>query len=1167
MLEPLAASAINTFFTSARPVALHRLSALTMLAVSSNFPPDFFTPASRRVKGKEREPPDFRGSSCAEDTTLQGHGFGTGLGESSDGSAVRGTVESVPSRTRLRRSHMHRPRSGPSLNAWLHRTDLHQRRHASNRPSTSKFVPNTAPSLDSPIPSAPSTSQSHSRRLSQEDSWQRLRNAYKPSNALTDTAKMEANWSIYQRCRVDHDVSTRTAKTYARFALRYTTAVCDLEKDRSWPLWVTRLRSLLYDLEPFKDHHWTHLRIRIHALAGNLQDALKCLEEIPKAEHAATEKALLLDTYRILLTATDKFLGSSSAVEFVAQRWNDIGSSLTWRWQSREQSTQWPSHHMRNTATRIISSLEYPVDSYNTLAENWSEGICTAVGEYFVEVLCRHPHHFEDAFAIMKEMYDRGLDPSVYHRTVLTMAAAKADKFELSLQLFNTLRAECEETGTVPSRVLTCGLYVFARLGEPSLAKPYFDQLQERKALDEADVAYMILAHAYSGDYASAEAVFVEYCTLSPSESHQTFRPTLFHWTAVLRAHAGARHSSGVMAWFRRMEEAGVKADQHVWSLLLQNTSLRDNTHQVVALLDEMTKAGHPPSHVHYTILISLAGRKRDPEAADALFQQAIQRNIKPDRVMLTALLNAHVVSGSWRGAVLAFDYLKNSGFRFSLPVWTTLLKAYVLIGAPFRVVSLLFTKLDEIGMQPDKVAFSLLIQSACDAGRMRTAVHIFKEVERLGQHNPAYASVTVYLLTIIMSGYLRLKDKMRARGVFEDMQSRGIEPTSVTYALIVEAYANEKSLESIQAAEDFISSLIEEENIQQGLVTVEGGRARALHNLFMPVMTAWAKKAEPAQAERLYQQMLDHDGKPSIGSMTVLMDSYRRSGNVAAVLELWPQIVELGREASEELEPLFTGEDVTHRPPPGRRNSNILCIPFSIVVDALSCAGLHAEVAKAWKELSAAGFTLDSHNWNHLAVALIRAGEPERAFEIVERVILKNRKDSSTPSPRHTTPSSPLLADLPPEFQETRDLPLSEPPMRHRRRRATGSVPLMRKKAKAWMLDVSQGDFAHPLHILHSISPGWNLWRPHNHTLYLLGRTLAHLQSGHLVQPVQHDVDPGALRDELRATSMEELERRREEANEILNVIYTNFPDTAAVVLEWERLNSTRVGRGRRRR
>ncbi|EIW66339.1 hypothetical protein TREMEDRAFT_57800, partial [Tremella mesenterica DSM 1558] len=71
------------------------------------------------------------------------------------------------------------------------------------------------------------------------------------------------------------------------------------------------------------------------------------------------------------------------------------------------------------------------------------------------------------------------------------------------------------------------------------------------------------------------------------------------------------------------------------------------------------------------------------------------------------------------------------------------------------------------------------------------------------------------------------------------------------------------------------------------------------------------------------------------------------------------------------------------------RTNSTILCIPLSITLDALCHAKRYHDLRKVWQQTFDAGFGLDAANWNHYAVALARMGDVERAFKVVQDVLL----------------------------------------------------------------------------------------------------------------------------------------------------------------------------------
>jgi hypothetical protein len=308
--------------------------------------------------------------------------------------------------------------------------------------------------------------------------------------------------------------------------------------------------------------------------------------------------------------------------------------------------------------------------------------------------------------------------------------------------------------------------------------------------------------------------------------------------------------------------------------------------------------------------------------------------------------------------------------------------------------------------------------------------------------------------------------------------------------------------------------------------------------------MLAYTKADKAEDVERVFQSMLDAGGEPSLSNLTILLDAYRRSGDIEAIHGLWPQIWQLALRFSKT-DSLFEGED--HSPSdPTKRQGNILCIPLSIYVDALSVAGEHLAIAEMWGKARSHGFSFDSHNWNHLAVALVRAGDPERAFEIVERVLLPfERQSESVLHDRDSSPDSPLTFDVTPADVSK---PASQSPMHRSGRRAYQSKVAAKKSGNTLEMDPTSDDFAHPLHVLNQISPSWNIWSPHRAVLDLLSGVLRHLESGMPVQPVRdHSSAP-------QAPDPEDAFTRGNLAREMFDRILFKYPDTIHAIRLHER-------------
>ena len=137
-------------------------------------------------------------------------------------------------------------------------------------------------------------------------------------------------------------------------------------------------------------------------------------------------------------------------------------------------------------------------------------------------------------------------------------------------------------------------------------------------------------------------------------------------------------------------------------------------------------------------------------------------------------------------GATRFFDYLGSQPRTIQclpLEVYNIVIEAHVWNGAPFSVVSRLFFKLKQMKIFPDKNSYSLLVKSTCRAGRLHTATDIFNEMVGEVEANPSDSLISVHILTMIMSAFLRQRNRLQAKEICDEMIKRGMQLSVVTYA------------------------------------------------------------------------------------------------------------------------------------------------------------------------------------------------------------------------------------------------------------------------------------------------------------------------------------------------------------------------------------------------
>ncbi|KAI0320658.1 hypothetical protein OF83DRAFT_1238574 [Amylostereum chailletii] len=924
----------------------------------------------------------------------------------------------------------------------------------------------------------------------------------------------------------------------------------DLRKDKDFANhWVDRLQQLLQEAHATTppgsagDTRRLCLYARVLSLKADFTSASLRFHQVTEVQKGVLPSADAVMMYDTMLRSMVHHCSTDEVLTFIVNHWHTIGKALLDpACGFRDDGA--PFRPLIASLFPLADGIEYPTAHVSARRDPEEREAQVRTGELLMSLFIRKGVP-QDAVAICDELEFQGLKPNLFLRLSLVSALARDKAYGLANRQFWGLSPFVERSHDerLTGVYLATAIHLFALQGDTVRTEELFQRIERRGHVRPSIIAMRLHSYGVKGDKDTAVQLFHHHF---PDESAE--RPNIFHYTSVVLAFARSHDLEGVQEWLKRMSQDGVNPDRYVYDIVLQSFALRGEMDVVASLMDEMRMAGIYPRVVTYTNVIAMLAQRRDPVAAEAIFKRAIEEKVVPDRHMVNALMNAHVEAGSWKGVIRAFDYMTNAlprQMRPQIDVYNTLLKAYVLTGTPFRVVSEVFRTLEATGLRPTTHTYSLLIQSACDSGLMDIASGLFRKLDRLSESRESGFSMNAYALTILMAGYLRQGNKDKAKAVYDDMLARNIQPKSATFSAILDSYSNEGTQESLQVAQDFLNSIMSTPEEERAWLDSGETRLVGYQRIYAPLMSSFARRAQPAEVERLFQEFLDAGGEATLGSLTLLLNAYRNAGDIDSLLQVWDEIVAMGLRYSD-VAPLFQGSNPRPRLDL-QRQVNILCVPLSIYMDALSSVGRHADVADTWQSLKSHGFAFDSHNWNHLTVVLIRAGEPLRAFQILERVILPYQQQSEhAVTDRPLAPSSPLVFDDEPPLAERDpdEVSVGRPARATAKRRASFTI-LARRNAPADLgMDPDRpNDFAHPLHILHQISPAWNMWRPHSATVSLLMSVLEHLESGRMIQPVASRDGPP------QPPQWDGPEQEGEEAGKVLESIHKECPDAVAMV------------------
>lgn len=963
-----------------------------------------------------------------------------------------------------------------------------------------------------------------------------------------DHFQLEKSWHAYEVVQTHgglHLLTMEEHLTLAKKLLHFVEQRNQLDELDDMHKWGNRTRRVLEALGSVDAHAdriaMRSLMARALALEGDLQKALDLINSEPSDyEHLRP----ILRAYESILVSTWRHFDRVRALEFLILEWEAIGSYLlTESSRVHARTSIAPvAASLRETAFAIVSGISLPALVLADKEEHWEPRRRRNLGELLIEAFFRAKLPMESV-DVLREMRRQNLRPALYLPFQLVRALARENLYDDAHTIFSSLKDAAESYD-----YLFTGLYLYAHEGKDREAQEYFDLITDAGWQTSKDVQQLMYSFAVQGQTSATLEIFQKYF---PEDAHgiPTNGPVVEHFAVGMFAHAQRGDFSGTAQWLEGMRKVGLQPEVYVYTTILKSFALRGDLDTIASLLDQMRSQGHPPNLVTYATVMTLLAHRKDPASTEAIYARAIADGIVPDSMMVAILMNAHIEAGSWKGVIRAFDFVVASPhIRLTIGIYNLLLKAYIQIGAPFRIVSRIFNQLERLRVRPDGYTFALLIQSACDARQMDTASSIFNEMERLAAHWGSSRHITTWTLTIIMAGFLRRNDKERATAVYEDMLARDLKPTAVTYGVIINAYGKEGTAESFELAEQFIKDLTEVPPEDREWETPPHGRLSARDHLYLPLMQAYAARRLPQEVERVFEQMLADGGEPTLSILSTLLDAYARVNDVGAVLELWPQIFDLGVKYSTI--PLFAEDSSSQRA--AKLHTFVLCVPLSRYIGVLSGAGLHEEIAAAWKTFQAHGFAFSADNWNQLAFALTQAGELERALEVLEKVLLPyHRQSNRLRAEREPHPASPLSLDVAPA-----DVSPPEKPLAGGARAAATKWSRFHRRAGAELGDPAlAADLAYHLHVLHRISPMWNTWLPRPDVLRRLLDALLRLRAGYPADAVERaadelSMDPDALR------------ARIDDAQARLRAFYEEYPDAVRSVERFERRERRRLGR-----
>ncbi|TKY72264.1 Pentatricopeptide repeat-containing protein [Spatholobus suberectus] len=364
-------------------------------------------------------------------------------------------------------------------------------------------------------------------------------------------------------------------------------------------------------------------------------------------------------------------------------------------------------------------------------------------------------------------------------------------------------------------------------------------------------------------------------------------------------------------------------SEQHV-STILKGLGDKVSEHDAVFILDKMVnsktasfvlrhfqdkiKPARDNKVILYNVTLKAFRKSRDFEGAEKLFDEMLQRGVKPDNITFSTLINSARMSALPNKAVEWFEKMPSFGCKPDAITCSAMVYAYARTNNVDMALSL-YDRAKAEKWSLDAVTFSALIKMHGLLGNYDECSSIFQEMKVLGV-KPKVATYNT-----LLSGLFRAKRPRQAKTIYEEMESDGVLPDIVTYATLLRIYAGAQYSEdalavykemkgngmdmSVDLYNRLLTMCADVGCIDEAVEIFEDMKSsrssRPDRYTFSSLITVYSCNGKVSEAEGMLNEMIQSGFQPTLFVLTSLVQCYGKAKRTDDVVKIFKQLVDLG--------------------------------------------------------------------------------------------------------------------------------------------------------------------------------------------------------------------------------------------------------------------------------
>ncbi|KAG9157189.1 hypothetical protein Leryth_004873 [Lithospermum erythrorhizon] len=339
----------------------------------------------------------------------------------------------------------------------------------------------------------------------------------------------------------------------------------------------------------------------------------------------------------------------------------------------------------------VYRGIDQDIYTYNTL----------------LDVAC-NSNHIDAAFEIMSEMATKGILPNEVTFSTMVRGCAKSGRFDKALSLFNDMKYIGIKLDRVAYNTLVA---IYANLGRFDEALRIGKEM-EAIGLKKDVVTYNALLDGFGkqGMYGKVKDLFVEM-------KAQNISPNLLTYSTLISVYSKEGLYIEAMEVYTEFKHRGLKADVVFYSKLIDAFCKKGLVESSVLLLHKMMKEGINPNVVTYNSIINAYGQSTTADHSLHHEQWAGSSEL----TLTSGVAEPYANNEEGDNIERIFEQL--------LPGKSTSNKKVITSGQDFACILQVFQKMHELGIKPNVVTFSAILNACSRCSSFEEASLLLEEL------------------------------------------------------------------------------------------------------------------------------------------------------------------------------------------------------------------------------------------------------------------------------------------------------------------------------------------------------------------------------------------------------------------------------------------------------